>query len=316
MDSTGQTTRRAILGASAASLGIALADAAPLSARTPARRQVRYSLNTSTIDGQKLTIDQKIDIAARAGYDVIEPWMRELDAYVKAGGKLADLRKRITAEGLTVESAIGFAPWIVNDDAQRRAALEQAKRDMDKLAQIGGKRIAAPPVGAHREGNVSLDHVAERYRALLELGCEMGIVPQLELWGFSRVLSRVSELAYVAVEAAHRDACLLLDVYHIYKGGSGFTGLNMIPGRAVRVCHMNDYPADPPREKIQDADRVYPGEGVAPLKTMLRTFFTNGFEGTLSLELFNRDYWKQDPLAVAKRGLQAMRRSVETALAQ
>ena len=48
---------------------------------------------------------------------------------------------------MTIESAIGFAPWIVNDAAKRKAGLEQAKREMDMLAQIGGKRMAAPPAG-------------------------------------------------------------------------------------------------------------------------------------------------------------------------
>ena len=59
---------------------------------------------------------------------------------------------------------------------------------------------------------------------------------------------------------------------------------------------MNDYPAKPPRSEITDAHRVYPGDGVAPLASMLRDLRRIGFRGVLSLELFNRDYWKQDAL--------------------
>ena len=77
---------------------------------------------------------------------------------------------------------------------------------------------------------------------------------------------------------------------------------------------MNDYPADPPREKIGDADRVYPGDGVAPLRAILRGLLANGFRGALSLELFNRDYWKQHPMTVVKTGLQKMRSAVQLAL--
>mgnify|MGYP006955170957 CR=1 FL=1 len=36
---------------------------------------------------------------------------------IEAGRKLADLRKRIDDCGLTVESAISFPRWIVDDDA-------------------------------------------------------------------------------------------------------------------------------------------------------------------------------------------------------
>ena len=109
----------------------------------------RFCLNTSTIRGQKLGMEKEIDIAAQAGYQAIEPWVQMIQEYVKAGGKLADLRKRIEDRGLTVEGAISFTQWVVDDDARRAEALEQVKREMDLLAQIGGKRIAAPPAGAN-----------------------------------------------------------------------------------------------------------------------------------------------------------------------
>ena len=46
----------------------------------------------------------------------------------------------------------------------------------------------------------------------------------VELWGFSQTLHRIGEVAYVAVECGQPDATMLLDVYHIYKGGSDFHG--------------------------------------------------------------------------------------------
>jgi sugar phosphate isomerase/epimerase len=81
------------------------------------------------------------------------------------------------------------------------------------------------------------------------------------------------------------------------------------------VFHINDYPAEPPREAISDAHRVYPGDGVAPLKDVLRDLRLAGFRGYLSLELFNRDYWKQDALAVAKTGLEKTKSVVAQSLA-
>src|SRR4029077_15835216 len=105
----------------------------------------------------------------------------------------------------------------------------------------------------------------------------------------------------------HPKACVLPDVYHLYKGGSGFQGLKLLSGTAVQVFHMNDYPAEPSRETISDAHRVYPGDGVAPLREMLRDLRQAGFNGYLSLELFNRDYWKRDALAVAKTGIEKMK---------
>src|SRR5438094_8329776 len=146
---------------------------------------VQYSLNTSTIRGQKLSVPDQVDLAAKAGYDAIEPWINELRQYQQGGGSIDDLRKRIGDRGLKVPSAIGFAEWIVNDDQKRAAGMEQAKKDMDLVRSIGGTHIAAPPAGATKDKDIDLFKAAVRFRALIELGDTMGVIPQLEVWGFS-----------------------------------------------------------------------------------------------------------------------------------
>lgn len=293
--------------------------AAPLvtpaqAASTPKPAKQKYCLNTSTVMGQKLTLVQQVELAAKAGYDAIEPWIRDIEAFVKDGGQLKDIARRIADLGLTVESAIGFAHWIVNDDAERKAGLEHARRDMDLIRQIGGTRIAAPPAGVPKDVKIDLFTAAERYAALLKVGAETGVTPQVEIWGHSSNLSRIGESVFVAIESGHPNACLLPDVYHIYKGGSDFNGLKMVAGPAIHCFHMNDYPANPPRETISDKDRVYPGDGVAPLDSILQNLFATGFNGTLSLELFNPTYWMQDPEQVARTGLEKMKASVARAL--
>ena len=274
----------------------------------------RYCLNTSTIRGQKLSLNEEIDITAKAGYSAIEPWADKVHQHVRNGGDLKDIRKQISDLGLTVESAISFSRWIIDDDAERAKGLEQVKRDMDVLARIGGKRIAAPPAGATRVPGLDLMKAAERYRALLELGDQMNVVPQVEVWGSSKNLHRLGQSVFVVIESGHPKACLLPDVYHIYKGGSDFNGLKLLSARAIQVFHLNDYPANPPRETIGDRDRVMPGDGIAPLSQILRDLHGNGSRAFLSLELFNPNYWKQDPLAVAKTGLAKMKDAVSKAL--
>jgi sugar phosphate isomerase/epimerase len=267
----------------------------------------RYCLNTATLRGQKLGIVKEIEVAAKAGYQAIEPWVAAIDAYVENGGSLKDLGQRLSDSGLTVEGAIGFPEWLVDDDARRAKGLEQAKRQMDMVAQIGGRRFAAPPTGATGLPKLDLTQMAERYRALLEVGTQLGVVPQLELWGFSKNLGRLSECVSVAMETGHRNACVLADVFHLYKGGSDFHGMRLLGAEAIQVLHLNDYPNDPPREKIDDSYRVYPGDGVAPLTDLLQTWRRTGGQKVLSLELFNRKYWSEDALEVAKTGLAKMK---------
>lgn len=310
-------TRRDVLGTglgagAAASLGLAGSVGVAASSEK-AFGTVKYCLNTSTIRGQKVGLVREIEIAAAAGYDAIEPWIRSIEEFVKGGGSLKDLGKKIRDLGLTVESAIGFARWIVDDDAERAKGFEEAKRDLDWLQQIGGRRIAAPPVGAHDKGPVDLLKAAERYRQLCELGRQFGVVPEVEVWGFSKCLSRLGETAFVALESAHPDATILPDIYHLYKGGSDFAGLRLLSSSAVQVFHVNDYPADPPRASIADKDRVYPGDGVAPMNDILRSVMRPDRPIVLSLELFNPEYWKQDPLQVARTGLEKMKAAVAKA---
>ncbi|TWT32898.1 sugar phosphate isomerase/epimerase family protein [Blastopirellula retiformator] len=309
--------RDALRLAGLAGAGVWLGGAASSrAAETPKadKHGIRYCLNMSTIRGQKLPLDQEIEIAAKAGYSGVEPWINKISAYQEAGGSLEDLRKRIADHGMQVESAIGFAQWIVDDEAARKKGLEDARRDMLLVKAIGGTRIAAPPAGATNGAKLDLLTVAERYRALCEVGEEVGITPELELWGFSTNLSRLGEVACVAIEAAHPRSCIMPDVYHIYKGGSDFHGLNVINGAAMPVFHMNDYPADPPRSEINDSYRVFPGDGVAPLTQIIQDLYNGGFRGAFSLELFNAKYWKREPLDVAKEGLAKMKTAVETAL--
>ncbi len=270
----------------------------------------RFCLNTATIRSRKLPITESIRIAASAGYDAIETWIEEIDQYMASGGDLGQLRSVIEDSGLTVEGAIGFFEWLSDDDSRRRKGLDEARRNMEMLALIGGKLVAAPPYGSADVKDLSLDVAAERYRALLEVGDEFGVTPLLEVWGFSKTIGRLSEALYVAAQADHPGARILADVYHLYKGGSGFEGLRIVNGNALPVFHVNDYPAQPGRDEIRDADRVYPGDGVAPLEDIFGDLLAIGFNGVLSLELFNGTYYQNEPLTIAKTGIAKLREVV------
>jgi 2-keto-myo-inositol isomerase len=274
----------------------------------------RLCFNTATIMGRNLPITEEIEIAAKAGYDGIEPWIRKIEDYKGKGGSIPDLKKRFADAGLAVEGAIGFVGWIMDDEAARAKGVEQMKRDMDTVAQIGGTRIAAPPVGATDKPGLDLDAAAARYRVILDAGDAIGVIPQLELWGPSKNLHRLGQCMHVIVESGHPKAGLLGDFYHIYKGGSDFAGLAAIGPSALQIFHMNDYPDTPPRETIADKDRVMPGDGVCPLAKIIKGMYERNCRPVFSLELFSKKFWDQDPLAVAKEGIEKMRATITKAM--
>ncbi|MFZ1790447.1 MAG: sugar phosphate isomerase/epimerase [Saprospiraceae bacterium] len=273
-----------------------------------------YCFNSSTIRGQKIDLDEEIRLVAGAGYDGLELWIPVLNSYKESGRSLKDLSKKIKDYGLKVEDAIGFAQWIHPDDTKRNEALEQAKREMEMLSILDCQRIAAPPAGLTDKEVDSYDAVGERFAKLLEIGIQQNVIPQLELWGFSKTLYKTSQLLYVAAQCGMPETRLLTDVYHLYKGGSNFDSLKLIASSAIEVFHMNDYLLAFDRKTITDADRIYPGSGDAPLTSILKDLAKDREKVVLSLELFNPEYYKMEPKLVIEKGLAQMKNAVAKAM--
>lgn len=274
----------------------------------------RFCLNTSTIRGQNLGLLQTIDIAAKAGYDGLELWVSDIRDYLKKGNSVESLAKFITDKGLTVEDAISFTTWMVNDPDKRKAGLQELEEEMKIMAALGCHRIAAPPSGVGKNQPLDFQQAGRYYREILTLGRKYNVMPLLEFWGASGTLYNFSQALAIAAAANDPDARILPDVYHMFRGGSGFNGLKMVSGKVIDVIHFNDYPASKPAGEQTDGDRVYPGDGSAPLKQILLDLQAIGGTKVLSLELFNKTYWAQDPLLVAKTGLQKMKALVDEAL--
>jgi 2-keto-myo-inositol isomerase len=275
-------------------------------------RDFIYCLNMATIRGHKLGFVKELETASAAGFPAVEIWIDSLQEHLNNGGSVAEVKKRLDNLGLKVEDCISFNEWIVDDQTRRRQGLEQMKREMDILARLGCPRIAATGKGTSDTDVPSLEVIAERYLTILGLGDQFGVVPQLEMWGFQRNLSNVAEVLYAAMQSRHASARVLLDVFHLYRGNTPLDTLSLMDPNAVEMFHMNDYPDGYPFETITDADRIYPGDGIAPLKQMLQTLLQRRKKPlVLSVELFNKNYYAQDALTVAKTSLQKMKAVVE-----
>ncbi len=95
------------------------------------------------------------------------------------------------------------------------------------------------------------------------------------------------------------------------RGGGSVDDLLTLEGDRLACFHINDVPAEPDPLTQKDEDRVMVGEGIADLPRVIANLRTIGYRGPLSLELFNRKLWEQDPLEVVTRGLERIRALVE-----
>jgi sugar phosphate isomerase/epimerase len=271
----------------------------------------KTSLNTSTLFPFRLDIKQQVRVAAEAGYQGIELWMKDIDAYVANGGSIGELRSYIADAGVAVVNAIAFFKWADADAATREQGLAQAEREMHMLAELGCPAVAAPPYG-DVEG-VTLEAIAGHYARLAQLARGIGVEPYLEFWGRAKALSRLSQALFVAMESGVSDAKLLLDPFHMYTGGSELQSIAYLNGANIGIVHVNDYVAVPAREQIADADRVFPGDGIAPTHELARLLGRAGYRGYLSLELFIESFGAASALDVARRGLAAVQNAYRVA---
>ncbi|WP_035468479.1 sugar phosphate isomerase/epimerase family protein [Algoriphagus mannitolivorans] len=300
------TTRRNLLK-SLALTPLALASSSVSSYAEPKKAsKFKFSLNTSTIRGQKLSLPEIIELAARAGYDGFEPWMMEIQGYLDSGKSLASLKKLASDARLEFFDCIGFPTWMAQDAEKSKIGFAQMEKEMGILADLGCPRVAAPAIGT--EAPLDLMQAGEKYKRLLELGRKTGVMPQLEFWGAFPSFHHLGQAMMVAAVADDKDAKILADVYHLFRGGSGFEGMKMLDGQAIDIFHMNDVPASIPRLEQQDKDRVMPGDGAAPMQELANTLKAKGGEIILSLELFNPTYYAMDAGVVVKEGLEKMKR--------
>ncbi len=266
-------------------------------------------LDTATI--RPASLEDKIKFAAEAGYDAIEPWDRELETYEKEGGNLKDLGKKIRDRGLFVPSMIGLWNALPPTPETFEESLKDTRRRMRMAADVGCQHVQV--IGNTAGDNWDQKWVAARYRDIVEIGInEFDLRPALVFVKFQPIKTFGQALG-VALDANHPQAMVIPDTFHMYISGGGFEALKQVKGDSIAIFQFADAPANPGPDELKDADRVYPGDGILPLSEVLRDLKATGFQGCISLELYNPNYWQQDLSKVARTGLEKTLAVIEKA---
>lgn len=256
-------------------------------------------LDTATI--RPASLDEKVNIAAEAGYDAIEPWDRELAEYEEQGGNLEELGSRIKELGLFVPSVIGLWNALPPADDDFEESLEGTRNRMRMAKAISSEHIQTIPntVGEGYE----VKQIAKRYRQVIEIGQnEFGIHPALVFVKFFP-LKTMGQAMAVALDANHPGAMIIPDTFHMYISEGGFEGLKLMKGEAIAIFQFADAPDTKQPADLGDEDRVFPGDGILPLPDILKDLHATGFKGCVSLELYNPEYHERNLLEVAEEGL-------------
>ncbi|MBN8249758.1 MAG: sugar phosphate isomerase/epimerase [Verrucomicrobia bacterium] len=255
---------------------------------------LRPCLNASTLRGTPV-LDQ-IRAAARAGFRALELWYDDTDAHRRRGGSLEEIRHALEDAGLEVPTLIYLGGWFEAQETAWPAVRDACARRLEEAAALGAAHvIAGPPVG-HADVRTG----ALRYRELLELGDRIGVAPAFEFLGFMEQFRTVTSALEVIALAGHPRAATVVDPFHLVRGGGSMDDVARLTARQIAIAHFNDLPAGHPVATLQDADRVWPGDGCLDLRRYRERLREVGYEGWLSLELFREDLWRRDPFEVAR----------------
>lgn len=262
----------------------------------------KFCLNTSTIRPQSLL--DKIRLTSEAGYDGVELWVNDVYQYIGRGGEVRDVEKALADYGLMVPCMIALRGWGEASELEYPIMLEEAERRMELAARLGSPTIVCTPP---REDTVPIEQITRRYGDLLRLGRDIGIHATFEYISFFQSIASLEQAWSVVQNVGEEDATLILDAFHSWNTNSSPDTLRSIPAKRISHYHIDDAAREIPPTQQTDPDRVMIGEGAIDLRGEVQILKQIGYEGTVSLELFNPQLWEQDPAEVLRIGLERMR---------
>jgi hydroxypyruvate isomerase len=177
----------------------------------------------------------------------------------------------------------------------------------EELSKIAGE-INCPYIvvvpGKLPEGATKDEIVAESVRVLNELADiaeKYNVSLAFEFLGQTDCSVQTLDLCNEIVEKVNRESVgNVLDTFHFYAGNSTFEAIERMKPEKLFIFHINDA-ENLPKENLTDAHRLYPGEGILPIREIKARFDKIGYDRMVSIEIFRPEYWNENPFEVAKK---------------
>lgn len=259
---------------------------------------MKIALNGATTMHADLETD--IKAAGEAGYELIEIWVAKLREFLKT---------KTTADLKALLADANLEPYSINSiehiTFRTHDAYEKIKTECEELSNIAGA-IGCPYVvvvpGKLPDNATKAEIINESVRVLDELGdiaAGHNVSLAFEFLGQTDCSVQTLDLCNEIVEKVDRaNIGNVIDTFHFYAGNSTFEAIETMKPEKLFIFHINDA-EDLSKEELTDAHRLYPGEGILPLKEIKAKFDQIGYNKMVSIEIFRPEYWNQDPFEVA-----------------
>ena len=147
-----------------------------------------------------------------------------------------------------------------------------------------------------------------RERSSRASGCKLALEYQYQ----HPIVSSLDILRDLIARAGQPSVGLLLDAYHLQRGGRPGRGFEEVPGAEIFYVQYSDVPDAPPNGP-PPTDRLPPGKGVVRWTDLFQLLAAKGYDGYVSYEAPNPVHWQRDAADVAAEGTQATRRALAQA---
>lgn len=258
------------------------------------------ALHTWTVDTTPL--EAALAAAKAGGFDAVE--LRRVD-FVRTPNAL-DLVKK---SGLPV-ACVGVEPgWIFSTKGEEQERLFGVFRES---CQAAVALDCSTLMGAIGPGTTSLDEVVANIHRAGAIAAEFKLRLALEYQFQHPVVKSIDILRDLIAKAGEKSVGLLLDAYHLQRGGRPGGGFSEVPEAEIFYVQYSDVPDAPPNGP-PPTDRLPPGKGVVRWTELFQLLAAKNYRGYLSYEAPNAIHWQRAAADVAGEGARATRHALAKA---
>ncbi|MEH1127104.1 TIM barrel protein [Micromonospora sp. CPCC 206061] len=260
----------------------------------------RLAIATVCLSG---TLEDKLSAAAAARFQSIELFDSDL---IGSSWSPRRVRQECARRGLSIDLYQPFRDFEAVPPDVFAANLRRAERTFDVLEELGaGTLLVCSSVSADAVDDDDL--AAEQLHALASRAEERGLRIAYEALAWGRFVKTYAHAWRIVRRAGHPALGLCLDSFHVLSRGDDAAGIRVVPG--AKVFHVQL--ADAPRLSMDVVEwsrhhRLFPGLGSFDLTTFLGHVLSTGYDGPLSLEVFNDVYRQADPRYAAIDGMRSL----------
>ncbi|SCY31762.1 bifunctional sugar phosphate isomerase/epimerase/4-hydroxyphenylpyruvate dioxygenase family protein [Microvirga guangxiensis] len=230
------------------------------------------------------TLAEKVEAIAAAQFKGVEIFENDLLSF---NGTPADARRMIENLGLKIITFQPFRDFEGMPEPQRSKVFARAERKFDVMQELGCdllmicSNVSPDPLGG-------VERAAADFHELGERAARRGMRVAFEALSWGRHIHDYRDSWEVVRRANHPSVGLVLDSFHILARGTDLSAIRSIPPEKIFLVQM----ADAPKLSMDYLSwsrhyRCFPGQGDLPVDEFMLALHGTGFDGLLSLEIFN-----------------------------